>query len=118
MVRARLDTISELKDGWFDGRGIAPDPRKIAVLSEVLVGKFPETIPLPAIAPTPEGNIVREWDSRGLPSVDIELASMTGSFHSLLPDGSEFEQRFELNSPEDWARLFAFLAKRIEGEAA
>jgi len=117
MVRARLDAISELKNGWFDGRGTAPDPGKLAALSEALVGKFLETIPLPVIAPTPEGNILLEWDTRGLPSLDIELASMTGSFHSLLPDGSEAEETFELTSPEEWAYLFAFLAERIEGDA-
>lgn len=114
----QFDALLALADGWHDGEGIAPDKTRLATIAAKLVGHYPEQLPLPAIAPTPEGNLLFEWDVPRDPSVDLQLDSMRADFHAFQPDETEIKREFSLMSDEAWMQFFAFLNERLEQRPA
>ncbi len=117
-LAARFEALGKLRDGWLDGRGVAPNKEKIAQLAEFIVGAFPENVPLPAIVPTPEGNLLLEWSTSGAPSIDIDLHRLTADFHSLESGGGEIERQFTIASSADWLKVAAILKERIADREA
>jgi hypothetical protein len=65
-----IDDLSNLKDGWLEGRGVAPDRLKLERLSDDLVEVFPPGIDYPAVVPTEDGNVSLEWIK---PAARVEL---------------------------------------------
>ena len=110
-LAARFDALLALADGWLDGRGIAPDKTKLAAISEQMVGHYSDELPLPAIVPTPEGNLLFEWDAPGDPSVDLHLESMRAAFHAFQPNETGTEQEILLTTAASWGVFFSFLIK-------
>jgi hypothetical protein len=117
-LSGRFDVLLALTDGWLEGKGIAPDKTKLSQISEKVVRHYPEQIPLPAIAPTPEGNLLFEWNVPGDPSVDLCLSSMRAAFHMFLPDEKEIESDFSLIDHESWNRFVLFLTVKLEKRQA
>jgi hypothetical protein len=117
-LATRLEAMSLMADGWYDGKGSAPDKDKLAAIAGTLIGAYPEHLPLPLIAPTPEGNLLLEWNLPGDPSIDLDLQSMSAAFHALSAGGDEVEQTFVLDHPEKWQHLFVFLSKQLPGQPA
>lgn len=60
-LAAALERIGELKDGWYEGKGFAPEPAALDAFSELLLGTFPAQLPLPFACATPEGTVFLEW---------------------------------------------------------
>ncbi len=112
-IATQLDQISSLATGWYDGKGIALDSVKLATIYENLVGFYPENAPLPAIVPTPEGNLLLEWNAPGDPSVDIYLESMTAEFHVFDDEGEDVEASFSLQANAEWKLLFELLERHF-----
>jgi hypothetical protein len=108
-LRARLEEFRGLKNGWHDGAGIAPDKEKIDLVLERMAGQYPENLPAPAIVPTPEGNLLFEWQMEGDPSLDLKLADLKAHFHAFNSQKGDIEQEFNLGSNEAWLLLFSFL---------
>jgi hypothetical protein len=117
-LSARFDALLAMADGWLDGKGIAPDKARLAAVAEKMIGHYPESLPLPAIAPTPEGNLVLEWDVPGDPSVDLHLDSMRAAFHAFQPDATEIEQEIPLTNEASWNEFFTFLNERLQPRPA
>jgi len=117
-LSARFDALLALAEGWMDGKGIAPDPRKLAQVAERMIGHYPEQLSLPAIAPTPEGNLLLEWDAPGEPSVDLHLDSMRAAFHAFQPDETEIAHEMLLTTEESWSQFFAFLNEKLQQRPA
>ena len=113
-IEVAFDALSDLLDGWLDGVGKAPDPASLARVAENIVGHFPENLPIPAIVPTPEGNLLLEWSLPGSPSLDVVLPALTAAFHAFLPDGSDLDREFALSEARAWPALFQFLNGQIE----
>ncbi len=65
-----IHDLSNLKDGWMEGRGVAPRRLDLERLSADLVEKFPPDIGYPAVVPTEEGNVSLEWI---IPAARVEL---------------------------------------------
>ncbi len=105
----RFDELRNLPDRWHDGQGKVPDREKLDEVAARMIGHYPEKLLLPAIVPTPEGNLLLEWSAPGDPSLDIELSSLRGEFHAFQPQNSDLERQFDLSRAEDWPGLFAFL---------
>jgi hypothetical protein len=105
--------LFQLENGWFDGQGVAPDKQKIEIVAQNIGIHYPETLPMPIIAPTQEGNLLIEWNAEGSPSVDIDLGKMRASFHAFGKTNEDIEKDFTLNNNKDWAQLFAFLSNNI-----
>lgn len=69
-LTSAIDELNGLKDGWLEGRGMAPSAENLSRLSEALIDVFPPSIDYPAVVPTEEGNVSLEWIR---PAARIEL---------------------------------------------
>lgn len=110
----RFDELSNLTVGWLDGKGVAPDKDKLALVSEKFESYYSERLSLPLIVPTPEGGLLIEWLALGDPSLDVSLADLSAAFHSFGVSGAEVEQEFSLVENSGWDQLFAFLNEQIK----
>ncbi len=115
---ARFDALATLKDGWFDGAGKAPDAEVLATVGSMLVKHYPERLKLPAIIPTPEGDLVLEWRQSGTPTLDIDGENMQAEFHAIGADGGDIEATMSLNTEGDWITMFQYLNDHIEEVSA
>jgi len=77
-----LDTLLELEDGWYGDGSVGFTEDKISQVATKLVDTFPAKIELPAVVPTPEGNILLEWQAPSHLSIDICLDSMVAELHA------------------------------------
>lgn len=112
---AKFDRLFALENGWYEGRGVAFDKAQLTFVAVKLSAGYPDLTP-PLITPTPEGNLLFEWDVPGSPSVDLELASLRAEFHALTPDGSDIERDFTLKTDDDWREFFGFLVEHVSAQ--
>lgn len=112
-IASRLDEISALPDGWHDKQGVALDQEKLLTVYEGFVGCYPEELPLPLIVPTPEGNLLMEWQVPGAPSLDINFSGLTAEFHAFGEDGGDIERAFDVQTSEHWETVFNFLKETL-----
>jgi hypothetical protein len=105
----RFKELSTLSDGWLDGDGKAPDAGKLRTLADKMTASYPDNLALPELVPTPEGNLLLEWQIPGDPSVDIALDSLKAYFHSFLENGSDVVREFDLRDDAVWNVFFEFL---------
>ncbi|CCQ96694.1 hypothetical protein CULT_480023 [[Clostridium] ultunense Esp] len=74
-VPTRLEELSLLKDGWFDGEGKALDKNGIKWFADLFTRFYPDELPLPYVFPTIEGDIRLEW-SMGPYEASLELVEL------------------------------------------
>jgi hypothetical protein len=117
-LSGRFDALGALRDGWLEGKGVAPDKRKLREISGRMATDYPQCLPLPAIAPTPEGNLLFEWALPGDPSVDLRLDTMQAAFHIFQPSEKEIEREFRLTSDHAWGEFFHFLTETLDPHEA
>jgi len=117
ILSARFDGLALLKDGWFDGRGKGLYQDQLANVSTRMVGHFPNEVPLPTIVPTPEGDLLFEWDLPGCPSIDLCLSDSRAEFHAFTEPDGELEREFLLSSDKEWKDFFEFLIEQL-GQAS
>ena len=118
-IQARLDELRLLKDGWLEGRGVAPSVDGLQWLAVAFDRHYPEDLALPFLYPTEAGDIRAEW-SLGTheSSLEIGLAKHAGEWHTLNMDSDYEETRsLNLNQASDWAWLAKQIQKRSGGEA-
>lgn len=100
-----IDDLSNLKDGWLEGRGVSPRRLNLERLSDDLVETFPAGIDYPAVVPTEEGNVSLEW-IRPAARVELEVNFAENRLELYATD-IEFdtfvEETFAL---EDWEGAF------------
>lgn len=104
-VPARLDELRNIKDGWLEGKGVAPFHLGLDWLSVSFEHYFPDDLPLPYLFPTPEGGIEAEW-RLGTHSVifGIDLDTRRGDwlqYDRRLAD-DEHSKELDLNEDGDW----------------
>ena len=71
-VRARLDELRDMRDGWFEGQGVAPSQDGLDWLAACFERSYPDDLRLPYIYPTFDGGIQAEW-SFPLREIDLEV---------------------------------------------
>ena len=71
-VPARLDEFRNMRNGWLEGTGKAPDHAGLDWLSATFERHYPKGVPLPHTYPTPEGGVEMEW-SFGSQTVILEI---------------------------------------------
>ncbi len=110
-IGARLDELRLLKRGWLDGKGEALDRDALAWLEEMMTLYYPDELPSPYIYPTPEGNLLLEWeDERYDVSLEIDLSAKRGWLHILdLSTEEDDERDFDLSVQEGWEALVGAL---------
>lgn len=97
----RFDELRRLEDGWLDGEGLAPFREGLDRVATMFNWYWPENIEYPRIFPTPEGNILFEWDNGS--SLEILLKDLHGDFIAL---DDAADQVFDFN---DRGQFFVFL---------
>lgn len=115
-VPARLDEFRDMKDGWLEGRGVAPSMDGLDWLAATFDRHFPDDLPLPYLYPTPEGGVEAEW-SLGSQSIifEIDLETHRGDwlcFHK--QSDSEDTRSLNLDAADSWAWLVAEIRRLKE----
>ena len=113
-LAVQFDELAQLKAGWYEGQGTAPDANKLRIITQKLTDSYPEYLPLPTIVPMQDGNLLMEWDAEGDPSSDIDLGVMRASFHAFGSSGEDIEEDFVLNTEDEFNSFFAFLSTHIQ----
>lgn len=113
-VRARIGELKLLKNGWLDGKGLAPPPDNLDWFARVFDRYFPEDLPLPYLYPTAEGGVRAEWSIRPHElSLNIDLTAQTGTWHSLnLSDDTDHSRELHLNEAGAWGWLVGEIRQR------
>lgn len=104
-LSAAIDDLNNLKDGWLEGRGIAPQRLNLERLSEDLVDVFPPRIQYPAVVPTEEGNVSLEWiKPAARVELEVNFSEKRLELYATDIEADTFvEESFAL---EDWAGAF------------
>ncbi len=106
-IKPRLFELGLLKDGWYDGYGKGFDPVFLKV-AEYSIWEILEQTDFPPcyIYPTPEGNVLLEWDgpNDGARAGELEISNKNGilSFYGMLYNGLEDIQTSEIREMIDW----------------
>jgi hypothetical protein len=105
-VETRLEELMQLKNGWLDGQGQAPQPTQLVQLIQDFDQHYDPDLRLPYLYPTAEGGIQAEWSMNGWEvSLDIDLVQQRAEFQALNLSNHECQdQMIELNA-EGWAEL-------------
>lgn len=117
-VPLRLEQIGLLRDGWLDGKGVAPQKDGLRWMAKVFDTNFDADLPLPHIYPTPEGGVQAEWNLGDWSvSLEIDLATKVGSYLALnLRNHDECsEVDFDLSETEGWSQLNTAV-KKLTGQ--
>ncbi|MHB8788313.1 MAG: hypothetical protein ACYDBT_00380 [Desulfobulbaceae bacterium] len=118
-VSARLDELRSLRDGWLDGKGLAPNSNGLDWLSASFDRHYPDELPLPYIYPTAEGGIQAEWSlGSNEISIEVDLATHQGEWHwlDLLTDATD-SRELNLDNDDTWL-WFVSEIRRLTGGAA
>ena len=91
--RVQIQKLKRLRDGWLDGKGIAPDEQMLRRAGRCLDECLTENTELPRLYPTPEGGIEAEWliGRRDL-SIEFDPSTRTIEWHSMGLDTQEVEE--------------------------
>ena len=110
-IRVRIDELKQLRAGWLDGKGVPLAPEGLDWLADSFDLRYPQTLPLPCLFPTPEGHVLIEWQHKTwAPSLEIDLDNRMARWHVLnLETDQDEEDTFNLANPEDWLRLITKL---------
>lgn len=111
----QMDEFSNLQNGWLEGQGQAPDKEPLAWASDQLVATFPENLPFPHLAPTPEGGLFLEWIKQPwrisaeilLPSHRCELQATNTA------TGQTVDRDCDLDQRPAWQELYAFVRDHL-----
>ncbi|MDR2198163.1 MAG: hypothetical protein LBR53_01675 [Deltaproteobacteria bacterium] len=115
-LKTLFDDLARLKDGWLDGESLALESNALRKISKIFIDNYPEFLPIPLIVPTPEGNLLVEWNTTGYPSIEINIDKMTADFQHFGLYGDEYfiEKEFELSDSGGVERFFHFLTEHVK----
>lgn len=118
-IAARIKEISELQDGWLDGKGHAPERSALSWLARSFEVNFDPDLPLPYLYPTAEGGVQAEWSVANWEvTLDIDLHHKTAEYQALhLATQKCNECVLNLSQQSAWQQLNDSL-KQLRAEAA
>ena len=117
VISDRLESLSEVEDGWYEGHGVALDRAGLLWLDQRMADHYAATdLPLPFLCPGVDGGVIGEWMlERHTCMIEIDLDARTGSWVDVemeTGDGID-EQILDLDSAGGWQwmidRLRGFL---------
>lgn len=116
---ARLDELKVLKNGWLNGKGIAPAHKELDWLADAFQHNYPDELPLPYLYPTAEGGVQVEWSvDEWEITLEVDLNQRQGEWHALeLSTEAEERQTLNLHESNAWQWLASEIAKRTRGAA-
>ncbi len=112
-VTLRLAALALLRDGWLDGRGLAPSQENLDWLAAAFDEYFDPDLALPYLYPTAEGNIQAEWSLGAWEvSLEVDLAARTAEYQAVqVETGKAHDAEFNLREPADWGHINTHLAE-------
>ena len=102
--QSQLEELRALKDGWYDGRGLAPPSEGVDWLAQAFNQHYSDMLSLPYVYPVAEGGVRFEWlFGRQDVSLEIDLRKRSGDWHSLnLDTDIEEPRQLNLDAKSDW----------------
>jgi hypothetical protein len=118
-VTLRLEQISALKNGWLDGKGLAPSKDKLEWLADAFDTNFDSDLPLPYLYPTAEGGVQAEWGLNDWAvTLEINLENEQGEYQALnLKNQTCTDRVIALAERDGWTQLNQAL-KQLESPQA
>lgn len=106
-VSLRINDLSELKDGWYNNQGQAPDATSLWKFEQLFKDNYSNNLPLPTIFPTLEGNIQLEWTINDTEiSLEVNLSTLISELVSVNTETEDVQEiNFDLNSSVEWDNL-------------
>lgn len=103
-IPAQLDELKKLKDGWYDGKGLAPGDDGLEWLARALNEHYSDNLTLPYIYPVAEGGVRLEWTHGPEDvSLEIDLHNHSGDWHRLnLETDAEEARELNLDDKDEW----------------
>ena len=94
-ISESIHHLEILKDGWFDGSGLAPKPEILSLVEMWLNSYFTNSsYPFPYLYPTAEGGVTAEW-SLGvfdLFCVEFDPVRQIIEWHGILGSESDYTE--------------------------
>ncbi|MBS0407274.1 MAG: hypothetical protein JSS17_13130 [Proteobacteria bacterium] len=115
-VGLRIEDFFDLRDGWLDGKGLAPPSDGLHWLQHAFGADYSSELRLPYLYPTPEGGVRAEWSTpESEISLDIDLNTRNASYHALdLRTDTTDEVQLNLGGDIGWRELDRRL-RAVEG---
>jgi hypothetical protein len=106
-IDARIDDLKQLRNGWHDGVGKAPEIAHLDWIAAALKDNLSDDIQLPYLFPTNVGGIRAEWCAEPFDvSLDVALGARTAYWHSLdVTNDVDEEKDLDLTKAADWVWL-------------
>lgn len=111
----QIEELTAVQDGWLEGKGKAPDKDLLAWVGDRLVGTFPDDLPYPHVAPTPEGGLFIEWiETSWRISAEILLPTHRCEIQAVnTATGVIADIDLNLDDNDAWIALYAFVRKHL-----
>jgi hypothetical protein len=91
-IPMRVAELSQLKEGWLDGGGLALHPDGLQWFADTFERSYDYELPLPHLYPTPEGGVQAEWMfGREDVSLNVDLERKAGIYNRLNLDTDDAE---------------------------
>lgn len=121
-IAARIEELSELRDGWLDGVGFTLHKDGLIWLRNKFDNYYPEELLLPYLYPTAEGKVQAEWTiGNNEISLEIDIENYQGEWQSLeMTKCEECFKELNLNTEDDWQWITSKIKSlsRVEGGEA
>ena len=118
VISDRLDSLSEVEDGWFEGRGVALDRAGLLWLEQQMADHYVGTdLPLPHLYPLESGGVIGEWSlERFECAIEIDLDARTGSWVDVdLETGEGIDDRvLALDVASGWGWMVGRLRRFVD----
>ena len=118
VISDRLGSLSEVEDGWFEGRGVALDRSGLLWLEQQMADHYIETdLPLPHLYPLESGGVIGEWSlERFECAIEIDLDARTGSWVDVeMETGDGIDERvLDLSDDTDWDWMVGRLRRFVD----
>jgi hypothetical protein len=114
-ISVRLNQLSKLEDNWFEGHGKKLNNDALLKIGEGFKTSYNPKNPLPAIFPTPEGNLQLEW-KKGNNEIALEIDLSNYLLNFVFFDNQkdiDYEENFQLRNENDWEKLNGLLEKYL-----
>ena len=118
VISDRLESLSEVEDGWFEGRGVALDRAGLLWLDNQMADHYLGTdLPLPHLYPLESGGVIGEWSlERFECAIEIDLQARTGLWVDVdLETGEGIDERvLDLSDDTDWDWMVGRLRRFVD----
>jgi hypothetical protein len=115
-LAVKFDHLAQIEDGWYDGDGVALDADDLQAIATIFIENFPDSLPIPQIVPTFDGNILVEWNVEGYPSIEINIAKKSANFQifGIRDNDDLIEKEFDLANKGNIEHFFSYLQTHIK----